>query len=96
VSDRGDKRKIGWMKEIWKRKERIGEGEGWGIETKTIIFLNFFELLIYVYVYICMFIMYFGIRQPVGQIKHLFYSTKKYFGQLQLRKFECSTKIGQR
>jgi hypothetical protein len=29
MSDREDRRKIGWMKEIWKRKERIGEGEGW-------------------------------------------------------------------
>jgi hypothetical protein len=34
---------------------------GVGIGIKNIIFLNFFELLIYVYVYICMFIMYFGI-----------------------------------
>jgi hypothetical protein len=69
---------------------------GVGIGIKNIFFLNFFELLIYVYVYICMFIMYFGIRGPVGQINHLFYSTIKYFGQLQLLKFECSTKTGQR
>jgi hypothetical protein len=77
------------------------KGKDWGmrrvgIGIKNIFFLNFFEWLIYAYVYIrvCMFIMYFGIREPVGQINHLFYSTKKYFGQLQLLKFECFTKIG--
>jgi hypothetical protein len=59
-----DRREIGWMKEIGKRRESIKRRGVGDRNYKGNFVCNFLELLFYLY-------LYFGIRKPVGKIKHL-------------------------